>query len=620
VEPSPSGTGNPEASRNSRGELPPGDITRELQKIKLPEFVGGRASERAEAWLEGMTRCFALRDYTSNSKAKIAIFQLRDSALNWWGNLERQLHLTPDTVSWELFEERFRRKYLPAYYEEQQVGAFHALMQGSRTVEEYEIRFMELVKYVSYMDTDQRQADRFIYGLNPKIRDMVRMWKPSSVAEAVESARYAEEHINLIGGARSTFPHRPGFVGKTPRTFSRGGGSRPPPYGNRGVPRTVTAGVSMAASAASHSSPMVQSDPRQSHGTASRGRGSRGRNSFQDQSHNSTPVPPHITCWRCKGPHYQRDCPELQQGFMHREGKAPVGGSSSSHKIYAAVNNRQAEHQSTVVESTGTLNHINVKILFDSGATDSFISPSALEKSGLVAYEHDDFKQVEMASGEKQAVGPSVDNCMVDLGVCTTRLKVYVTALGTYDLIIGMDWLAAHRALVDCFAKRVLCVDDEGRPIEIQGVQRKVSLRFISTMKVKRCLRQGCQLYVVEAVMERKGPSLDQYPVLSEFHDVFPKELPGLPPERELDFTIELKPGAEPISKTPYRMTAPELCELQMQLKELLDLGLVRPSVSPWGAPVIFVKKKDGSLRLCIDYQGFESCYSEESISNATNR
>jgi hypothetical protein len=280
-----------------------------------------------------------------------------------------------------------------------------------------------------------------------------------------------------------------------------------------------------------------------------------------------------------------------------------MGRASGSHQIYTAVNNRQAEHQSTVVESSGMLNHINVKILFDSGATDSFISPSALEKSGLVAYEHDDFKQVEMASGEKQAVGPSVDDGIVDLGVCTTRLKVCVTALGAYDLIIGMDWLAAHRALVDCFAKRVLCVDDEGRPVEIQGVQRKVSLRFISTMKVKRCLRQGCRLYVVEAVNERKGPSLDQYPVLSEFQDVFPNELPGLPPERELDFTIELKPGAEPISKTPYRMTAPELCELQMQLKELLDLGLIRPSVSPWGVPVIFVKKKDGSLRLCIDYR-----------------
>jgi hypothetical protein len=90
---------------------------------------------------------------------------------------------------------------------------------------------------------------------------------------------------------------------------------------------------------------------------------------------------------------------------------------------------------------------------------------------------------------------------------------------------------------------------------------------------------------------------------LLEFQDVFPNELPGLPPERELDFTIELKPGAEPICKTLYRMTTPKLFELQMQLKELLELGLIRPSVSPWGTPVIFVKKRDGSLRLCIDYR-----------------
>jgi hypothetical protein len=89
---------------------------------------------------------------------------------------------------------------------------------------------------------------------------------------------------------------------------------------------------------------------------------------------------------------------------------------------------------------------------------------------------------------------------------------------------------------------------------------------------------------------------------LSEFQDVFPDELPGLPPERELDFTIELKLSAKPISKTLYQMIAPKLCELQIQLKELLDSGLVRPNVSPWGAPVIFVKK-DGSLRLCIDYR-----------------
>ena len=84
---------------------------------------------------------------------------------------------------------------------------------------------------------------------------------------------------------------------------------------------------------------------------------------------------------------------------------------------------------------------------------------------------------------------------------------------------------------------------------------------------------------------------------------MFPEELPGLPPVREIDFVVELVPGAAPISRAPYRMSASELAELKKQLAELLDKGFIRPSASPWGAPVLFVKKKDGSLRLCIDYR-----------------
>jgi hypothetical protein len=89
----------------------------------------------------------------------------------------------------------------------------------------------------------------------------VRMWKLSSVAEVVENVCYAEEHMNLTGGTRPTFPHRLGFVGKAPRKFPRGGGSRPPPYGNIVTPRTVATGISMAVSAASRSSPMAQTGP-----------------------------------------------------------------------------------------------------------------------------------------------------------------------------------------------------------------------------------------------------------------------------------------------------------------------------------------------------------------------
>ena len=84
---------------------------------------------------------------------------------------------------------------------------------------------------------------------------------------------------------------------------------------------------------------------------------------------------------------------------------------------------------------------------------------------------------------------------------------------------------------------------------------------------------------------------------------MFPEELPGLLPDREVDFSIDLLPGTRPISKAPYRMAPAEMKELKEQLEELLELGFVRPSVSPWGAPVLFVKKKDESMRLCIDYR-----------------
>ena len=98
-------------------------------------------------------------------------------------------------------------------------------------------------------------------------------------------------------------------------------------------------------------------------------------------------------------------------------------------------------------------------------------------------------------------------------------------------------------------------------------------------------------------------PRLEDYQVLQEFKDVFPDEILGLPPKRDIDFTIELVPGAAPVSKTPYRMSTLEMLELKMQLQELLEKKYIQPSVSPRGAPVLFVKKKDGTLRLCIAYR-----------------
>ena len=127
---------------------------------------------------------------------------------------------------------------------------------------------------------------------------------------------------------------------------------------------------------------------------------------------------------------------------------------------------------------------------------------------------------------------------------------------------------------------------------------------MISAISARWLLQKGCKGYLADVVDTRSNEvRLEDVPVLREFLDVFPDDLPGLPPGRETDFPIDLVPGTGPISLPPYRMAPAELKELKAQLQELVDGGFIRPNILPWGAPVLFVKKKDGTWRLCVDYR-----------------
>ena len=149
------------------------------------------------------------------------------------------------------------------------------------------------------------------------------------------------------------------------------------------------------------------------------------------------------------------------------------------------------------------------------------------------------------------------------------------------------------------------CEDEEGRKVTLQGIQNHVSVRQISSLQVKKYCKKGCSLYGVQVLnsIEENKQNLEDHPILREYKDVFLEEVPGLPPRRDIEFSIELALGVVPVSRTPYRMSTPELVELKLQLKEMMDKGYIQPSVSPWGGPILFVKNKDGTLRLCIDYR-----------------
>ena len=166
------------------------------------------------------------------------------------------------------------------------------------------------------------------------------------------------------------------------------------------------------------------------------------------------------------------------------------------------------------------------------------------------------------------------------------------------DVILGMDWLSANHVLLNCFDKTISFQSESSRP-----KCGKTSI-FMSANQVRVSLKEGAQGYILLFSTEvKENVSLTNLPIVNEFSEVFPDDVPGLPPEREIEFSIDLLPGTGPISMAPYRMSPAELAELKEQLEELLSKQFIRPSVSPWGAPVLLVKKKDGTYRLCIDYR-----------------
>jgi hypothetical protein len=150
------------------------------------------------------------------------------------------------------------------------------------------------------------------------------------------------------------------------------------------------------------------------------------------------------------------------------------------------------------------------------------------------------------------------------------------------DILLGMDWMTRHRVSLDI----------SSRAVEIDSPYQGTAILYLSP--------RNCINFCAYAI---EGIKLEDIPMVCEYPDIFLDDLPGMPSDRDIEFIIELQPGTAPISKRPYRMPPNELAELKIQLQNLLNKGFIHPSASPWGCPALFVKKKDNSLRLCVDYR-----------------
>ncbi|GJY10936.1 putative reverse transcriptase domain-containing protein, partial [Tanacetum coccineum] len=182
--------------------------------------------------------------------------------------------------------------------------------------------------------------------------------------------------------------------------------------------------------------------------------------------------------------------------------------------------------------------------------------------------------------------------------------------LGSFDVIIRMDWLSKYHALIDC-AKKIVRFPWGNETLIVHGdisnQGNGTRLNIISCTKTHKYLLKGHNVFLVHVTTkETKDKSgekrLKDVPIVQDFPKIFLEELPDLPPTRQVEFQIDLMPGAAPVARAPYRLAPSEMKKLSKQLQELSEKGFIRPSSSPWGASVLFVKKKDGSFWMCIDY------------------
>ncbi|KAF5789771.1 putative nucleotidyltransferase, Ribonuclease H [Helianthus annuus] len=270
------------------------------------------------------------------------------------------------------------------------------------------------------------------------------------------------------------------------------------------------------------------------------------------------------TCFACGDPnHFANRCPNrvIKQEVQQPQQPQQQQPQQAAHARTFNINARQAQADKNVVNGTFLVNGIYASCLFDTGADNCFVS----------------FEFEKLLSPRKFR--------------CHSR----------HGLLRG------NHAEVVCFDKMIRFVLASGDILCVYGETTAKGLKLMSCLQASKYLRKEYRAFLANIVVaeedKKKKVEVKDVPVVREFPQVFPDDLPGLPPSCDIDFRIDLIPGANPVAKAPYRLAPSEMRELSNQLQELLEKGFIRPSTSPWGAPVLFVKKKDGSFQMCIDYR-----------------
>ncbi|GKC95156.1 putative reverse transcriptase domain-containing protein [Tanacetum coccineum] len=421
----------------------------------------------------------------------------------------------------------------------------------------YNQRFQELALMCDRMFPEESaKVERYVGGLPDMIHGSVKASKPQSMQEAIEFATEMMDKKMLTAAERQA---------ENKRKFedtSRNNQNQQQPFKRNNVARAYTAGPG---------------DKKPYGGT---------KPLFQG--------------------HFRSDCPKLKNGNQGNR----AGNENAVARAYV-VGSTRTNPNSNVVTGTFLLNNHYASILFNTGADRSFISTAFSSLMDIIPTTLDHGYDVELADGRIIWGNTLIRGCTLNFLNHPFNIDLMPVEMGSFDVIIGMDWLAKYHAVIICdeklvhvpFGDKILIFHGDGGN---NGHESR--LNIISCTKTQKYLLKGCPIFLAHVTTKKaedksKKKRPNDVPIVQDFLEVFLEDLSGIPPTRQVEFQIDFIPGAALVAREPYRLASSEMKELSDQLKELFDKGFIRPSSSPWGAPVLFVKKKDGSFRMCIDYR-----------------
>ncbi|XP_052302021.1 uncharacterized protein LOC112323659 [Populus trichocarpa] len=581
----------PMTSMTTDNVVPLVRLVKSMREMGCEPYMREQDAEITGRWIRKVEKTMIQISIPEGLRVNCATQLLSDRAMTWWETV--QLRHATETLTWSDFKTEFENQFYSRYHRKVKEQEFLALRQGDMSVSEYERRFHDLSLFTPhYVPTEEHMIEKLRDGLRQDLRQGLIALRFKSVRELIEAAQALEACIGESqGGHQGIGKKRDGdyFSGRPPL----------PKKGKSGVFEQYRKKGSLMLPPHQQSSGRVMVGQSHSRENSSTGTGD------------------------CKGVdypfcHFKRDCPKRNTGqvqsyrqpsqshqqsvTVNRPVRSSQSGANSSRGRPRAQNDRtpgrvfhltqeEVRAASDVVAGTLLLNDFNMHVLFYPGTTHSFIAKRIVIKLR---------KGVEIVE-KGFLIGTPMGNMVetnivyVDVGVSLsgyeTEVDLIPLELHDFDIILGMNWLSKYKARIDCYAKTVTFQTPKGERMIFKGERILKPIALISVVTAQKLLRKGCMGYLTYILnFDDEGPRLKDIPVVKEFPDVFPKELPGLPPKREVEVSIDTFPGVPPIAQQPYRVAPAELNELKTQLQELLDKGYIRPSNSPWGAPVLFVR------------------------------